>query len=86
MYSRASSSPQWFCEELAKRFTSRDRPQVRRAGAEHGGGEDGTGWTKQGLANFTLDNLIAAGICKPMIRVMAYGYARRAGQPEPDLT
>jgi enterochelin esterase-like enzyme len=53
---------------------------------QHGGGEDETGWTKQGHANFILDNLIAAGSCKPMIIVMAYGYARRAGQPAPDLT
>ena len=48
---------------------------------QHGGGEDETGWIRQGRANFILDNLIAAGSCKPMIVVMAYGYARRAGQP-----
>ena len=53
---------------------------------QHGGGEDETGWIRQGKANFILDNLIAAGSCKPMIVVMAYGYARRAGQPAPDLT
>lgn len=53
---------------------------------QHGGGEDETGWVKQGHANFILDNLIAAGSCKPMILVMAYGYARRAGQPASDLT
>ena len=53
---------------------------------QHGGGEDETGWIRQGQANFILDNLIAAGSCKPMIVVMAYGYARRAGQPAPDLT
>jgi enterochelin esterase-like enzyme len=35
---------------------------------------------------FVLDNLIAARSSKPMILVMAYGYARRAGQPEPNLT
>jgi enterochelin esterase family protein len=52
---------------------------------QHGAGEDETGWTKQGHANFILDNLIAAGSCKPMILVMAYGYARPAGQPAPDL-
>lgn len=52
---------------------------------QHGGGEDETGWTKQGRANFILDNLVARGNCKPMIIVMAYGYARRAGQPDPDL-
>ena len=53
---------------------------------QHGGGEDETGWIRQGRANFILDNLIAAGSCKPMIIVMAYGYARRAGQAPPDLT
>jgi enterochelin esterase family protein len=52
---------------------------------QHGGGEDETGWTRQGRANFILDNLIAEGKCKPMIVVMAHGYARRAGQPEPDF-
>ena len=53
---------------------------------QHGAGEDETGWIRQGHANFILDNLIAAGSCQPMIVVMAYGYARRAGQPAPDLT
>ncbi|MBX3276523.1 MAG: esterase [Acidobacteria bacterium] len=53
---------------------------------QHGGGEDETGWIRQGRANFILDNLIAAGKCKPMIIVMAYGYARRAGQTTPALT
>lgn len=53
---------------------------------QHGGGEDETGWVRQGHANFILDNLIAAHRSKPMIIVMAYGYARRAGQQEPDLT
>jgi len=48
---------------------------------QHGGGEDETGWVRQGRANFILDNLIAAGTAKPMIVVMAYGYARRAGAP-----
>lgn len=52
---------------------------------QHGAGEDETGWIRQGRANFILDNLIAAKSCKPMIVVMAYGYARRAGQV-PDLT
>ena len=53
---------------------------------QHGGGEDETGWVKQGHANFILDNLIASGNTKPMIIVMAYGYARRAGHVDPDLT
>ena len=52
---------------------------------QHGGGEDDTGWIRQGHANFILDNLIAAGKTKPMIIVMAYGYARRAGYVDPDL-
>ena len=53
---------------------------------QHGAGEDETGWIRQGNANFILDNLIAAGNCRPMIVVMAYGYARRASEPPPDLT
>lgn len=53
---------------------------------QHGAGEDETGWVRQAHANFILDNLIAAGSCKPMIVVMAYGYAKRAGQPVPDFT
>jgi enterochelin esterase family protein len=52
---------------------------------QHGGGEDETGWIRQGRANFILDNLIAAGQAKPMIVVMAYGYARRAGATPMDL-
>ena len=53
---------------------------------QHGGGEDETGWIRQGRANFILDNLIASRSCKPMIVVMAYGYAKRAGRDLPDLT
>ena len=34
---------------------------------QHGAGEDETGWTRQGHANFILDNLIASGTSKPMI-------------------
>lgn len=52
---------------------------------QHGAGEDETGWIRQGHANFILDNLIAGGSSKPMIVVMAYGYARRAGHVDPDL-
>ena len=50
---------------------------------QHGGGEDETGWIRQGRANFILDNLIAAGECRPMMVVMANGNARRAGQELP---
>jgi hypothetical protein len=53
---------------------------------QHGGGDDETEWIRQGRANFILDNLLAEGKCKPTIVVMAYGYARRAGQAPPDLT
>jgi enterochelin esterase-like enzyme len=52
---------------------------------QHGGGEDETGWIRQGHANFILDNLIASGAAKPMIIVMANGYAQRAGQTPPSL-
>jgi enterochelin esterase-like enzyme len=46
---------------------------------QHGAGEDETGWTKQGRANFILDNLLAAKKAKPMIVVMDRGYATRPG-------
>jgi enterochelin esterase-like enzyme len=46
---------------------------------QHGSGEDETGWTRQGRAQFILDNLIAAGRARPMIIVMDRGYALRAG-------
>lgn len=53
---------------------------------QHGGGENETGWIRQGHANFILDNLIASGNTKPMILVMANGYAKRAGQAEQDTS
>ncbi len=53
---------------------------------QHGAGEDETGWIRQGHANFILDNLLATNNCKPMIIVMAYGYARRAGQTPAELS
>jgi enterochelin esterase-like enzyme len=37
---------------------------------QHGGGEDETGWVRQGYMNFILDNLIAGGKARPMIVVM----------------
>jgi enterochelin esterase family protein len=52
---------------------------------QHGAGEDETGWTRQGKANFILDNLIAGGKSKPMIVVMDRGYATRAGQAPPNF-
>jgi enterochelin esterase-like enzyme len=53
---------------------------------QHGAGEDETGWIRQGRANFILDNLIVSGKAKPMIIVMAYGYAKPAGTPTPNLS
>jgi enterochelin esterase-like enzyme len=47
---------------------------------QHGAGEDETGWTKQGHANFILDNLIAQKKAKPMIMVNDRGYAYRPGE------
>jgi enterochelin esterase-like enzyme len=47
---------------------------------QHGAGEDETGWTKQGHANFILDNLLADKKAKPMIVVMDKGYAYRPGE------
>jgi enterochelin esterase-like enzyme len=50
---------------------------------QHGSGEDETGWTRQGRAQFILDNLIAAGKARPMIVVMDRGYAQRARTSSP---
>jgi enterochelin esterase-like enzyme len=50
---------------------------------QHGGGEDETGWPKQGKMNFILDNLIAAGKAKPMIVVMECGFVYPPGQSAP---
>ncbi|ASB48757.1 alpha/beta hydrolase-fold protein [Alkalitalea saponilacus] len=40
---------------------------------QHGGGEDETGWVRQGKADVILDNLIAEGKAEPMIVVIANG-------------
>jgi enterochelin esterase-like enzyme len=50
---------------------------------QHGSGEDETGWTRQGRAQFIIDNLIAAGKARPMIVVMDRGYAQRTGTSPP---
>ena len=42
---------------------------------QHGGGEDETGWTKQGRTGAILDNLLAEGKAEPMLVVMDYGQA-----------
>jgi len=41
---------------------------------QHGGGEDETGWGRQGHAGLIMDNLIAEGKAKPFIIVMANSY------------
>jgi enterochelin esterase-like enzyme len=40
----------------------------------HGYGDDETGWTKIGLANYILDNLIADKKAVPMLVVMTFGH------------
>jgi enterochelin esterase family protein len=45
---------------------------------QNGGGQDETNWTREGHANFILDNLIAAGKAKPMIIVMNHSVAVRS--------
>jgi enterochelin esterase-like enzyme len=49
---------------------------------QHGGGEDETGWGRQGRVNFILDNLIAEKKAVPMIVIMEKGYATRAGEQQ----
>lgn len=48
----------------------------------HGGGEDETGWVKQGHVNFILDNLLAENKMKPMIVVMESGNVHIPGVPD----
>ena len=48
---------------------------------QHGGGEDETGWSKQGKVNLIMDNLIAEGNAVPFIIVMDNGTWR---MPEQD--
>ena len=50
---------------------------------QHGGGEDETGWSKQGRANFIMDNLIAEGKAKPFIIVMDNGSWTNPNQARP---
>jgi enterochelin esterase-like enzyme len=50
---------------------------------QHGGGEDERAWPNQGRVGFILDNLIAERKAKPMIVVMAQGYARKPGDAAP---
>jgi enterochelin esterase-like enzyme len=52
---------------------------------QHGAGEDGRGWVKQGRMNLIMDNLIADGSAVPMLVVMETGYATPASPP-PDST
>jgi enterochelin esterase-like enzyme len=47
-------------------------------------GEDHTAWVQQGHANFILDNLIADRKAVPMLMVMEYGVAAKAGETPQD--
>ena len=49
---------------------------------QHGAGEDGRGWVKQGRMNLIMDNLIADGRAEPMLVVMETGYATAAASPQ----
>jgi enterochelin esterase-like enzyme len=48
---------------------------------QHGGGEDETGWSRQGHANLIMDNLIAEGKTVPFIIVMDNGTWRMPQRP-----
>src|SRR5450432_297234 len=43
----------------------------------HGNGDNESGWTNAGLANFIMDNLLAAGQAKPALIVMPFGHLSR---------
>jgi enterochelin esterase-like enzyme len=53
---------------------------------QHGAGEDETGWYTQGRLANIMDNLIAAGKAKPMLVIMANGYATKAGDSASSTT
>ena len=48
---------------------------------QHGWGENEYAWWNQGRANLIMDNLIAAGKCKPFIIVMTYGLTNEGPGP-----
>lgn len=50
---------------------------------QHGGGEDETGWGRQGHAGLIMDNLLAEGKTRPFIIVMANSYVPGANVPAP---
>jgi enterochelin esterase family protein len=50
---------------------------------QHGGGEDETGWPRQGRTNLIMDNLIAERKAVPFIVVMDNGTWRMPGQARP---
>jgi enterochelin esterase-like enzyme len=50
---------------------------------QHGGGEDETGWGRQGFTGFIMDNLIAEGKAIPFIIVMANSYVPGASPVRP---
>ncbi len=47
---------------------------------QHGGGEDETGWVRQGDVDIILDNLIAVGKAVPMLIVMENSNAVKPGE------
>ncbi len=48
---------------------------------QHGGGENETGWSRQGHTGLIMDNLLAEGKAKPFIIVMASSYVPGANAP-----
>ncbi len=52
---------------------------------QHGGGDNDAAWTTAGRANFIMDNLLAAGKCKPMLVVMPMGHPAAGFYMNPGL-
>lgn len=50
---------------------------------QHGMGEDERGWITQGKLNIIVDNMIAAGRCKPMLIVVSNGDIGAMFRPKP---
>ena len=53
---------------------------------QHGMGEDGSGWSRQGGMQHIMDNLIAEGKCTPMIVVMENGDVQAPFHVKPGQT
>jgi enterochelin esterase-like enzyme len=72
-YSSSNKEYRRCCVYTPARYESNPDEHYPVLYLQHGMSEDELGWTEQGKMNFIMDNLIASGMCKPMIVVMESG-------------